>query len=370
MIKYADLHAEYLECQKSVDTAMARCIKHSAFINGPEVIAFEQSWKEYVNSEDAVGVSSGTSALMLALLALDVQPGDEVIVPGMSFISTAEVASQIGAVPIFCDIDAYGLLDPRYLPELLTERTKAIVLVNLYGQTMDLELIRSAAPGIPVIEDAAQSSVCRYRGLPTGSRADATCWSFYPGKNLSAMGDAGAVTGSRSLIDLIRMLRDHGRKEKYVHEIIGWNERLDGMQAAIVGAKLPYLETWNNRRQDHAGIYLHLLAGVEEIELPRMVEQSSHVFNQFVVQSPQRDLLKKWLNDRGIEVGVQFPLGMHQQPVYRHLKYSLPHTERLAQRCLSLPVHAHLSEDQCHMIVDSIKSFFSQARHNDPQISS
>jgi dTDP-4-amino-4,6-dideoxygalactose transaminase len=356
---------EYLECQTSVDAAMSRCIKHSAFINGPEVVAFEQGWKEYVNSEDAAGVSSGTSALMLALLALGISPGDEVIVPGMSFISTAEVASQIGAIPVFCDINAHSLLDARQLPDLVTARTKAIILVNLYGQTMDLNQIRTAAPGIPVIEDAAQSSVCSYNGLRIGNRADATCWSFYPGKNLSAMGDAGAVTGSRSLIESVRMLRDHGRKEKYLHQMVGWNERLDGLQAAIILAKLPYLETWNSRRQHHAEIYLGQFADVEELELPQTVEHSSHVYNQFVVQTDHRDSLRKWLLDHGIETGIQFPLGMHQQPVYQHLRYDLPQTETLARKCLSLPVHAHLCEGQCDQVIDAVKSFFSRARHND-----
>lgn len=369
MIKYADLYAEYLECKDSVDAAIARCIATNAFINGPEVAAFEQAWKQYVNSQDAAGVSSGTSALMLALLAVGVQPGDEVIVPGMSFISTAEVASQIGAVPVFCDVDRYGLLDPDYLAGMISQRTKAIILVNLYGQTMDLDIIKKHAPGVPVIEDAAQSSVCCWQDSPIGARAEATCWSFYPGKNLSAMGDAGAVTGSARVIESIRMLRDHGRKEKYVHEMVGWNERLDGVQAAVVAAKIPYLEDWNRRRQQNACIYMECLSDLEDLQLPEIVPGSSHVFNQFVIQTSCRDSLRQWLNDHDIETGIQFPLGMHQQPVYRHLGYQLPQTERLAARCLSLPVHAHLSESQCHQVVDSIRRFFSQSHHNDPRIS-
>lgn len=369
MIKYADLYAEYMECKDSVDAAIARCIATNSFINGPEVAAFEQAWKQYVNSQDAAGVSSGTSALMLALLAIGVQPGDEVIVPGMSFISTAEVASQIGAVPVFCDVDRHGLLDPDYLAGMVSRRTKAIILVNLYGQTMDLDAIRKQAPGIPVIEDAAQSSVCHWQDLPIGARADATCWSFYPGKNLSAMGDAGAVTGSTGVIESIRMLRDHGRKEKYVHEMVGWNERLDGIQAAVVKAKIPHLKAWNSRRQQHAGVYMERLSDLEDLQLPEIVPGSSHVFNQFVIQTPHRDSLRQWLNEHGIETGIQFPLGMHQQPVYRHLDYKLPQTERLAARCLSLPVHAHLSENQCHQVADSITTFFSQSHRNNLQTS-
>jgi UDP-2-acetamido-2-deoxy-ribo-hexuluronate aminotransferase len=199
MIKYADLHKEYLECRKDVDTAIARCIKNSSYINGPEVQAFEQAWADHTQSRACAGVSSGTSALMLALDSLGIGPGDEVIVPSMSFISTAEVVSQLGATPVFADIDHYCTLDLNAVSGLITSATKAIIFVDLYGQTLDIDALKDIAGDIPLIEDAAQSAGCQYIDRPVGDIVYATCFSFYPGKNLSAIGDAGAVTGSEEM---------------------------------------------------------------------------------------------------------------------------------------------------------------------------
>jgi dTDP-4-amino-4,6-dideoxygalactose transaminase len=358
IIPYANLHQEYVECKNKVDQAIQRCITNSAFINGPEVLAFEQAWCEYTGAEAVAGVSSGTSAIMLALSAVGVGPGDEVVVPSMSFISTAEAASQLGALPVFVDIDQYHTIDIDQVAGVITPRTKAIVFVDLYGQTINFAKLKSISQGLPLIQDAAQSSGCLYQGKPIGSHADLTCFSFYPGKNLSAMGDAGAVTGRYDLIERIRMLKDHGRKEKYRHEFMGWNERLDGIQAAIVSAKIPFLNTWNARRQLHASIYLNYLSSIPYVRLPKNNPVSSHVYNQFVIQTLQRDNLKTYLLERGIETGIQFPIGMHQQPVYNR-NISLPITESLSKECLSLPVHAHLSLDNIEYVCKQIHNYFN-----------
>lgn len=361
IVPYANLHAEYLECQTAVDTAIARCLRNSSFIQGPEVVNFEHVWASYTDSPACAGVSSGTSALMLALLAVGVQAGDEVIVPTMSFIATAEVVSQIGAKPVFVDIDQYHTIDIDQVRTAITERTRAIIFVDLYGQTTEISLLKSIAGTIPLIEDAAQASGCLYRGKPIGNLVDLTCYSFYPGKNLSAIGDAGAITGSPELIERVRMLRDHGRREKYVHEMVGWNERLDALQAAVVSAKVPYLKMWNARRIHNANYYLQELAHVRTIELPRQNPVSSHVYNQFVIQTEHRDSLKKYLAEFNIEAGIQFPLAMHQQPVYAS-DCSLPVAERLAKTCISLPVHAQLTDEDLACVVKYIKRYFSTDR--------
>lgn len=358
LVPYANLHAEYLECKPDVDAAITRCIANSSFINGPEVAAFEISWAAYTNSPACAGVSSGTSALMLALSAVGVGPGAEVIVPTMSFISTAEAVSQLGATPVFADIDEYYTIDVDSLDNLITERTRAVIFVDLYGQTVDIGKLKSKFPYIPVIQDAAQSSVCSYQGQSIGNLVDATCFSFYPGKNLSAMGDAGAVTGSADVIARVKMLRDHGRTEKYVHEIVGWNERLDGIQAAVLTAKIPYLKSWITRRQRNASTYISNLRNVGDIELPRTNPISDHVYNQFVIRTNHRDALKSYLYTMGIETGVQFPIPMHQQPVYNS-GMCLPRAEVLAKSCLSLPVHAQCTPEDIRQVYQAIKQFFS-----------
>ena len=361
-IPYANLYNEYLEVKTPVDQAIERCILNSSFIGGEEVIKFETAWKDYTQSEDCAGVSSGTSALMLSLWAVGVRPADEVIVTSMSFIASAECASQLNARPRFVDIDQYYTMDLDQIESNLTNKTKAIVVVDLYGQTVDMKKLRRIANGIPIIQDAAQSSGCRYLGNSIGNQADLTCFSFYPGKNLSAMGDAGAVTGRQELVKLVKMFRDHGRKEKYVHETVGWNERLDSMQAAILSAKLDYLDVWNDRRIKNATVYYNILSGCDKIELPKVnSDVSTHVYNQFVIATNQRNELKEFLLSRGIETGIQFPLALHKQPVYVRMAGadSFPNSERLADTCLSLPVHAQITTAQVETVANAILDFFN-----------
>jgi len=361
-IPYANLYNEYLEVKNPVDQAIERCITNSSFIGGEEVQNFENTWKQYTQAEDCAGVSSGTSALMLALWAVGVRPGHEVIVPSMSFIASAECVSQINARPRFVDIDQYYLMNLDHLESLITERTKAIIVVDLYGQTVDMEKLKDIANGIPIIQDAAQSSGCQYKGTPIGSHADLTCFSFYPGKNLSAMGDAGAVTGSQKLVSTVKMLRDHGRTEKYVHETIGWNERLDAMQAAILSAKCDYIDMWNDRRRKNASVYYDILSSCDKIVLPKVnSDVSTHVYNQFVITTDRREELKQFLLDKGIETGIQFPLALHQQPVYSKVfgQTSFPNSEKLAATCLSLPVHAQIVPEQARTVANAIIEFFN-----------
>ena len=359
-IEIAELYKEYQLNQGAIDAAIKRCIANSSFINGPEVEAFEAEFAAYTGAQAVAGVSSGTSALLLAIQALGVQAGDEVIVPSMSFISTAEVVTQLDATPVFVDVDVnYHCINIDQVEAAITDKTRAIIFVNLYGQTVDQQQLREIADryGLALVEDAAQSAGCYYDGEMIGGVADATCYSFYPGKNLSAMGDAGAVTGAPEVVERIRMLRDHGRKEKYVHTLAkGWNERLDGMQAAIVRAKLPMLDMYNKCRRQIANYYIENLSGV--VAVPQTNPCSSHVYNQFVIQSAHRDDLQRFLEHRGIKAGIQFPLGMHQQPVY-NTGQSLPVTEYLAETCLSLPVHPFVTEEDMEYVVDSVKSFYS-----------
>ena len=209
-----------------------------------------------------------------------------------------------------------------------------------------------------LIEDAAQAQGSLYKGRKAGSLADIACFSFYPGKNLSAIGDAGAVTGRKDLIDIIQMIKDHGRKEKYLHELTGWNERLDAVQAAVVSAKIDYLDRWNQRRQANADIYFELLANCDHIQLPKLNPVSSHVYNQFVITTKQRNELKEFLSNKGIEAGIQFPLAMHQQPVYAS-EVNLPVAENLAARCLSLPVHAQLNTNEIEYVCELVRQFFT-----------
>jgi len=354
-IPYANLWAEYQECKFEVDYAIQNCIINSNFIGGDAVNKFEIVWANYTGSKDCAGTSSGTSALFLSLLSLGIGVGDEVIVPAMSFMSTAEVVSQVGAKPIFVDIDQYYTIDIDAVKLAITERTKAIIFVDLYGQTIDIEKLDSICDGIPLIRDAAQSAVCYNTLVNVNDYVYATCYSFYPGKNLSAMGDAGAVTGSVEVCNKIRYYRDHARTEKYIHTGIGYNERLDAMQAAIVTAKIQFLRKWNEQRDSNARYYLENLKG-SGVLLPLTNPCSNHVWNQFVIVSPSRDVLRKYLADYGVETGLQFPLALHQQPVYKSL-LRLANSEELSATCLSLPVFAQLKQNELEYIVNCIWNY-------------
>ena len=312
-------------------------------------------------AKDAVGVSSGTGALLLALLAVGVKPGDEVITTAHTFIATAEAVSRIGARPVFVDIDprTYNI-DPNKVESAITDRTKVILPVHLYGQPADLKPLRDIATrhGLVLIEDAAQAIAAEYDGKRCGGIGDLACFSFYPSKNLGAYGDAGAVTGNdETLLAKVRKLRDHGRTSKYEHDELGFGQRIDALQAAILGAKLPHLEAWTEARRSHARLYNELLSDAG-VETPFESENVRHVYHLYVVRTSRRDHLLAQLKAKGIDAGIHYPIPVHRQPVYLKLGYgdvSLPITEKAAAEILSLPMYPELRREQIEYVAQAVR---------------
>ncbi len=362
-IPLVDLKAQYADIKPEIDAAMQRVVNNTSFILGKEVAQFEKDFATFCRVEHCVGMDSGTAALHLALLLCEVQPGDEVITTTHTFIATAEVISVIGARPVFVDIDprTYNL-DPNLLARAITPRTKVILPVHLYGQPAEMDAIMEIARrrNLRVIEDAAQAHGAEYRGQRAGTMGDVACFSFYPGKNLGAYGDAGAlVTNNAELAARARMLRDHGRRSKYEHQIVGYGYRLDALQAAILGAKLPHLDAWNARRRAIADRYTELFAG-ENLIPPFVPAHITPVFHIYCVRHPNRDGLQAHLKARGIETGVHYPIPLHLQPVYADLGYrvgNFPHTEQAAREILSLPLYPEMTDAQVKWIVDAVKEF-------------
>lgn len=360
-IQLVDLKAQYAIIQPEIDAAIERVLSNTSFILGKEVAQFEAQFAEYVNAKGAVGVASGTAALQLALLACGVGPGDEVITTAHTFIATAEPISQVGAKPVFADIEAdtYNL-DPALVEKMITSRTKAIMPVHLYGQPARLDDFRDLATrhNLWLIEDAAQAHGAEYREQRCGSIGDLACFSFYPGKNLGAYGDAGAVTSnSDELLSKVRKLRDHGRTSKYEHDEIGFGERLDGLQGAILGAKLPHLEAWTAKRRAHASLYNELLNG-RDVVTPYESPDVRHVYHLYVIRTPRRDEVLAQLKSKGINAGVHYPIPLHRQPAYIKQGYgsvSLPVTEKAAKEVLSLPLYPELTHEQIAYVADSVK---------------
>lgn len=363
-IPLVDLKAQYLSIRAEIDAAIQRVLNHTHFILGEEVEAFEAAFAKYVGANGAVGVASGTAALFLALKACDVGPGDEVITTAHTFIATAEAISQTGARPVFVDIDpATYTLDPALVEQAITPRTKAILPVHLYGQPADMDpLLRVAQRhNLRVIEDAAQAHGAEYRGRRCGSIGDLACFSFYPGKNLGAYGDAGAVTGNdRSLLERVRKLRDHGRTTKYEHEEIGFGERLDALQAAILRVKLGHLDEWTVSRRRWARTYSELLSGLPLVP-PLEAPDRKHVYHLYVIRVPsKRDDLLTFLKQRGIGAGIHYPVPLQRQPAYARLGYgemTLAETEKVASEVLSLPLYPELTEDQVAIVTDAIREW-------------
>jgi dTDP-4-amino-4,6-dideoxygalactose transaminase len=362
-IPLVDLTAQYQSIRPEVDGAIQRVLDRSAFILGDEVREFEAAFAGYVEAGGAVGVSSGTAAIELSLRVIGLQPGDEVITTAHTFIATAEAITNAGGRPVFADIDpATFNIDPSQVEALVTDRTRAIVPVHLYGQPADLPAVMEIAQrrGLYVIEDAAQAVGAEIDGRRCGSIGDLACFSFYPGKNLGAYGDAGAVTGYDSdLLSRIRRMRDHGRTTKYEHVEVGYAERIDALQAAVLAAKLPHLEAWNEARRRHAHSYGELLAG-GPVALPVEAAGMRHVYHLYVVRHPHRDALLEHMKANGIAAGVHYPIPLHRQLAYANLGYgdvSLPETERAANEVLSLPMYPELTDEQLHHIATCVRSF-------------
>ncbi len=364
-IPLVDLKAQYSAIQPAVDSAISRVLQNTTFIMGPEVTAFERAFAGYCGVRHCVGVGSGTAALELVLRALDIGPGDEVITVSHTFIATAEAISAVGATPVFVDIDpATYNLNPTALEAAITPHTRAIMPVHLYGQPADMRTIGEIASrhSVPVIEDAAQAHAATWEGKRVGNLAQAACFSFYPGKNLGAYGDAGAVTtDDDTLAERVRLLRNHGRHDKYLHEIKGYGHRIDALQAAILGAKLPYLDGWTAARRRLAARYGELLADTDFV-LPHVHPSADPAWHLYVIRTPQRHRLLNVLKAAGVGAGVHYPIPLHLQPAYADLGHSagdFPVTEAVAESCLSLPLYPELSDAQQDQVVAALHSFLS-----------
>lgn len=351
-IPLVDLRAQYLSIQPEVDEAIHNVLARSDFIHGEEVRLLEREFAEYCGTREAVGVSSGTEALRLALLACGVGEGDEVITTPFTFIATAEAILHVGARPVFVDIEPVTCnLNPDLLEAAITPRTKAVVPVHLYGMPADMDRTMDVARkhGLVVIEDAAQAHGATYRGRRAGSLGDMACFSFYPAKNLGAYGDGGmVVTQDRTKADSVRMLRDHGRKSKYEHLVVGYNSRLDTLQAAILRVKLRRLDRWNARRRAIAAMYRELLENVRVV-LPHEGPDTEPCYYMFVVRTERRDHLNGILSAAGIGAGIHYPIPLHLQPALRHLGYArgdFPNSEQAASEVLSLPMYPELFAKQ------------------------
>jgi len=347
-------------------------VSSGRFILGPEVEALEREMAELCGGKHAIGVASGTDALLLCLQALGVGPGDAVLVPSFTFFATAGVVHNVGASPVFCDVDprTYNI-DLSHVRSILKSRKerpmKAIIPVHLYGQMADMDAIMLLAQefGLHVIEDAAQALGAEYKGHKAGAIGHLGCFSFFPTKNLGAYGDAGmVVTNNDVLADRVGLLRVHGARPKYYHHMVGYNSRLDALQAAILRAKLPHLADWTRARQGRAAKYDSVLGGLSEIALPDRAPDRTHIFHQYTIRvlSSKRDALRAYLAERGIGTEVYYPLPLHLQPCFHHLGYregDLPESERASREVASLPMFPELSEEELEYVAGEVKQFFS-----------
>ena len=361
-VPLVDLKAQYLTLGNEIEDAIRQVIDRSDFVSGLDVGQFEKEFAQYLGCAEVVGVASGTAALHLALVACGIKTGDEVITTAHTFAATGEAIVHAGARPVFVDIDEPTyLMDPNQVEDAITSRTRAILPVHLYGQPCDMDALLDIASrrGLWLVEDAAQAHGARYKGKACGTLGRVGCFSFYPGKNLGAYGDGGAVsTDDRALAARVRQLRDHGRSGKYEHALLGFGERLDTIQAAILRVKLRKLDEWNRRRREHAETYRALLEGLVELPLER--EGVQHVYHLFVIRTRARDALLEHLRSQGISAGIHYPIPLHKQVAFRNAGFSgvpLPVTERVVGEILSLPMYPELTEEQLNCVAESIKSF-------------
>lgn len=364
-IPLVDLKAQYHTIQNEVAAAIQQVIENSSFILGEPAQIFEANFAEYMKVKHAVGVANGTDALMLAMKALGIQAGDEIIAPSHTFIASLEPVIHLGATPVLVDIDptTYNI-DPSAIEAAITPRTKAIIAVHLYGQPADMTAIKSIADkhGLLLIEDAAQAHGAEYKNQRVGSWGDVTAFSFYPGKNLGAYGDAGAViTNDDKIAERLRVLRDHGSRVKYEHLEVGFNSRLDGIQAAVLNVKLKYIEGWTEKRRQHAAYYNAALAGVHGVETPKETPQVRHVYHLYVIRvAGDRQQMFDSLKKREIGVGIHYPTPIHLQPAlaaYGYKRGDLPCTEAVASSIISLPLYPELSTAQMDRVATAVKEY-------------
>jgi dTDP-4-amino-4,6-dideoxygalactose transaminase len=397
-VPFLDLKSQYLSIKDEIQAAINQVLESAAFAGGPFVAEFEKHFAAFCGCKHAIGVGSGTDALWLTLLALGIGEGDEVITVPNTFIATAEAISFCGAKPVFVDVDEQTYnMDPNKLDDYLKKRfsrksqvasrkgltphasrlapnastlasrPKAVIPVHLFGQPADMDSIMEIARryNLVVLEDACQAHGSEYKGKRTGSIGIAGCFSFYPGKNLGAYGEAGAVvTNNDALTEKIMMLRDHGQAKKYYHDWIGWNARMDGFQGAVLTVKLKHLSEWNETRRDHARKYNKLLAGINKIHLPVEAPYARHIYHIYAIQTPRRDGLISFLGEKGVSCGIHYPIPIHLQKAYCSLGLKnggFPVAEKCCDEFVSLPMYPELGEDQIEYVASEIKNYLSQS---------
>jgi dTDP-4-amino-4,6-dideoxygalactose transaminase len=362
-IPYLDLPAQIRSIRKEIDAAIARTLDQCSFCLGPDVAQFEKDFAQFCGAEQCVGFNSGTSALHVAMRLLELQPGDEVITTPFTFVATCWAISYVGAKPVFVDIeDATFNLDAKQVERAISPRTRAIMPVHLYGHPADLDPLLDLCRKhrLTLVEDAAQAHGAQYRGRTVGTFGAMSCFSFYPGKNLGAYGEGGAlVTNNIAFAARARSLRDHGSSRRYYHDEIGYNYRMEGIQGAVLGVKLKHLDAWTRARRRVANRYHELLAGMP-LQLPREAEYALSAWHLYVVRHARRDDLKKHLEAKGIGCAMHYPVPLHMQKCYKQLGYQqgdFPVAEKAARECLSLPIYPELSEAQMERVADEIKGF-------------
>lgn len=365
-VPFLDLKAQYLTIKDEIHDAISKVMESTAFAGGPFVAQFEQEFAKFCDCKYAIGVGNGTDALWLSLIALGVGPGDEVITVPNTFIATAEAITYCGATPVFVDVEEKTYtMNPSLLEAAITPKTRAIIPVHLFGQPADMDPIMAIAKerGLYMVEDACQAHGAEYKGRKAGSMGNTGCFSFYPGKNLGAYGEAGAVvTNDETLAEKMRTFRDHGQAKKYYHSMIGWNARMDGIQGAVLSVKMKYISAWNDARRKHAQHYNTLLSTQNNVHIPIEKDYAKHVYHIYAIRVRERERLMASLADKGISTGIHYPVPIHLQKAYSFLglnKGTFPVAEQSALEFVSLPMFPELTSEQISYTVDAIKSFLS-----------
>jgi dTDP-4-amino-4,6-dideoxygalactose transaminase len=365
-IPLIDVLAQYKSLKPEIRQAIDDVLDSGQYIMGPDHQRFENEFGDWIGAAGAVGVSSGTAALQLALLAAGVGPGDEVITTPFTFFATAEMIAQVGATPVFADIEQDSFnIDPDSVAKVMTSRTKAVIPVHLFGSVADVPRIReiTAHQDIAIIEDAAQAHGAELDGIKAGSLGDLACFSFFPSKNLSCFGDGGMVTSnSAHYLERVRKLRNHGRSARYMHDELGWGHRLDTIQAATLSVKLKHLSNWSARRREIAARYQEHFSDVESVQTPDRRTGNEHVFHAYTLKVPDRDKLQAHLNDANIGSAIYYPIGLHEQPALDYLGYAtedFPVTAQLSKQVISIPIYPEMTNSQIDAVVDAIKAHYS-----------
>ena len=363
-VQFVDLYAQYLTIKEDIDAAIADVIKTSAFIRGQHVDSFEETFAKLHNMSHCVSCANGTDALYIAMRALSIKPGDEVIAPAHSWISTSETITQAGGKVVFCDTGLNDFtIDPKQIEGKITSNTVGIIPVHLYGQPADMDAIMAIAKkhNLWVIEDCAQAHLARYKGQLVGTFGNAACFSFYPGKNLGAMGDAGAIiTNDESLATRMAMFARHGGIKKGDHHIEGINSRLDGMQAAILSVKMKHIHDWTKKRQQAATYYSQNLVHVDDVFTPKVLPDREHVWHLYVIRHEKRDLLAKHLGERNVKTVINYPIALPFLPAYSRLNHKpeqFPNAYFNQSRILSLPIYAEIQDSSLDKVIETIRSF-------------